>query len=152
MSRHELVFDVHYSYYLEKMFATLTGRIDRIMTFLIILSGCGIFVSVSGYAWFGAFVAALSISQVVFQFSRASGVAAEQARLYLELITDENSLSDEELFERFKRLQNSDSKPWGCLELPAQKRATIALELVDTTRLLTKEEKLAAWFAGDLPR
>ncbi|EPQ0974071.1 hypothetical protein ACX3OY_17235 [Citrobacter farmeri] len=151
MSRYNLVFDIHYSYYLEKMFATLTGRIDRLMTFLIILSGCSVFVSITGYIWFGAFIAALSVSQVVYQFSRSSGIATEQARLYLDLISDENSLTDEELLLRFKQLQNADSKPWGCLELSAQKRATIVLELTDKTRELTKFEAIMAWLAGDLP-
>ncbi|AVI89760.1 TPA: hypothetical protein ACN68R_000887 [Klebsiella pneumoniae] len=151
MSRHDLIFDIHYSYYLEKMFATLTGRIDRFMTFLIILSGCGVFVSITGYVWFGAFIAALSVSQVVYQFSRSSGIATEQARLYLELITDEPSLTHEELLARFKHLQNADSKPWGCLELPAQKRATIVLGFPDTYRELSKQERIAAWLAGDLP-
>ncbi|HFL7554967.1 TPA: hypothetical protein ACG45K_003069, partial [Klebsiella pneumoniae] len=83
---------------------------------------------------------------------RSSGIATEQARLYLELITDEPSLTDEELLARFKHLQNADSKPWGCLELPAQKRATIVLGLTDTTRELSKQEVFAARLAGDLPR
>ncbi|AXS44318.1 MULTISPECIES: hypothetical protein [Klebsiella pneumoniae complex] len=152
MSRYDLIFDITYSHYVEKMFATLTGRIDRLMTFLIILSGCGVFVSITGYAWFGAFIAALSVSQVVYQFSRSSGIATEQARLYLELITDEPSLSDEELLARFKHLQNADSKPWGCLELPAQKRAAISLDRTDKNRELTKQEMFSAWLAGDLPR
>lgn len=152
MSRYDLIFDITYSHYVEKMFATLTGRIDRLMTFLIILSGCGVFVSITGYVWFGAFIAALSVSQVVYQFSRSSGIATEQARLYLELITDEPSLTDEELLARFKKLQNADSKPWGCLELPAQKRAAISLDRTDKNRDLTKQEMFSAWLAGDLPR
>ena len=152
MSRHELIFDIHYSHYLEKMFATLTGRIDRLMTFLTIFSGCSVFVSITGYIWFGALIAALSISQVVYQFSRSSGIAAEQARLYLGLIADEKTLTVDELSKRFKQLQNTDSKPWGCLELSAQKRATIVLDLTDKTRELTKFEAIAAWLAGDLPK
>lgn len=98
------------------------------------------------------FYCSLIREPVVYQFSRVSGIATEQARIYLELITDEESLTDEELQARFKQIQNADSKPWGCLELPAHKRAAIALERTDTTRDLTNSEKLAAWLAGDLPR
>lgn len=152
MNRHDMIFDINHSYHLEKMFAILTGRIDRIMTYLIILSGCGVFVSISGYVWFGALIAALSISQVVYQFSKASGVATEQARLYLELITDEPELDDSELSERFKNLQKYDSQPWACLTLPAQKIATTALGLEDTTRDLCLQEILAARIVGYLPR
>jgi len=151
MNRDDIIFDIHYSHYLEKMFATLTGRIDRIITFIIILSGCGVFVSISGYMIFGALISALSISQVVFQFSRASGIAAEHARKYLALITDEPELSTEELFSRFKLLQDSDSDPWGALQPAAHKRASIALGRQDNSRPLTPAEAFIARLGGDLP-
>jgi len=151
MNRDDIIFDIHYSHYLEKMFATLTGRIDRIITFIIILSGCGVFVSISGYMIFGAIISALSISQVVFQFSRASGVAAEHARKYLALITDEQELSDKELFSRFKLLQDSDSDPWGALKPAAHKRASIVLGRQDNSRALTRKEAFFAKLGGDLP-
>lgn len=151
MNRDDIIFDINYSHYLEKMFATLTGRIDRIITFIIILSGCGVFVSISGYMIFGAIISALSISQVVFQFSRASGVAAEHARKYLALITDEPELSNEELSSRFKLLQDSDSEPWGVLKPAAHKRATIVLGRKDNTRSLTRKEAFFARLGGDLP-
>ncbi|HEC0656731.1 TPA: hypothetical protein R1S00_004057 [Enterobacter hormaechei] len=151
MNRDDIIFDIHYSHYLEKMFATLTGRIDRIITFIIILSGCGVFVSVTGYFIVGALIAALSICQVVFQFSRASGVAAEHARKYLALITDEPALSNEELLSRFKLLQDSDSEPWGSLKPAAHKRASVVLGRIDNSRALTSKEAFLARLGGDLP-
>jgi len=151
MSRDDIIFDMHYSHYLEKMFATLTGRIDRIITFIIILSGCGVFVSVSGYVIVGALIAVLSVSQVVFQFSRASGIAAEHARKYLSLITDEPELTDDELRSRFKLLQDSDSDPWGSLKPAAHKRACIVLGRQVDSRQLTRKEAFLARLGGDLP-
>ncbi|MNB97648.1 hypothetical protein D3C75_448800 [compost metagenome] len=151
MNRDDLIFDIHYSHYLEKMFATLTGRIDRIITFIIILSGCGVFVSVSGYVIVGALIAVLSVSQVVFQFSRASGIASEHARKYLSLITDEPELTDEELLSRFKLLQDSDSNPWGSLMAAAHKRACIALGRQVNSRELSRKEAFLARLGGDLP-
>lgn len=151
MNRDDIIFDIHYSHYLEKMFATFTGRIDRIITFIIILSGCGVFVSVTGYFIVGALIAALSICQVVFQFSRASGIAAEHARKYLALITDEPELTNEELLSRFKLLQDSDSEPWGSLKPAAHKRASIVLGRTDNSRALTRKEAFFARLGGDLP-
>lgn len=152
MNRDDIIFDIHYSHYLEKMFATLTGRIDRIITFIIILSGCGVFVSMTGYFIVGALIAALSICQVVFQFSRASGIAEEHARKYLSLITDEPELTKEDLLARFKLLQDTDSNPWGSLQAAAHKRASIALGRTDNSRALTRKESIMSWLAGDLPR
>ncbi|EAC0780288.1 hypothetical protein RKT29_002062 [Salmonella enterica subsp. enterica serovar Lome] len=154
MNRQNCIFDAMYSYHLEKMFCTITGRIDRLITFVIILSGCSVFASVSGYMWFGAIVAALSICLVVFQFSRASGAAEEHAREYLTLITDEPELTDEALLARFKRLQASDSSTWSVLNSAAYLRSCIALGLPipEDASELSVTEKIMSWLAGDLPR
>ncbi|MEB8638620.1 hypothetical protein P2G74_01355 [Cronobacter muytjensii] len=152
MTRDDAIFDIHYSHYLEQMFATITGRIDRMITFIIILSGCGVFISITGYPFFGAIISALSIAQINYQFSKASGIAEGRARKYLELITDEPDLTDAELLSRLKALQDADSWPWGSLKVAAHKRTCIVLEREDTSRELTRFEAAMAWLAGDLPR
>ncbi|BBV41359.1 hypothetical protein [Citrobacter portucalensis] len=152
MSRHNDIFDINYSHYLERMFSTITGRIDKIITFVIILSGCGVFTSVSGSMWFGALIAALSIFQVVFQFSRASAISEGQYRKYLALINDEPSLTDVELNTRKKSLEELDTNPWNLLKNAAHRRACISLGFVVNNSEPNFIEKVFSWFAGDLPR
>jgi len=151
MSRHDDIFDITYSHNLEKMFSTITGRVDRLITLIIILAGCSVFVSISGSMLFGGLIAALSVCQVVFQFSRASGISEGQYRKYLSLISDESSLTDDELHSRLKSIQELDTNPWSILKKAAFKRACISLGLPDTTPGFSRSEKLMSWLAGDLP-
>lgn len=152
MSRQDDIFDITYSRNLEQMFSTITGRIDRIITFVIILAGCSVFSSISGAMWFGGLIAALSVCQVVFQFSRASGISEGQYRKYMTLISDEPSLTDDELHSRLKSLQELDANPWGILKKAAHKRACISLGLMDNSPSFTHGEMLFSWLAGDLPK
>ncbi|HDC4620404.1 hypothetical protein [Enterobacter asburiae] len=152
MSRHNDVFDINYSHHLERMFGTITGRIDKIITFIIILSGCAIFSSISGAIWFGALIASLSIFQVVFQFSRASAISENLSRKYLALINDEPTLSDSELNLRKKNIQELDTNPWNLLKNSAHRRACIALGFPVNNPEPGILEKAFSWFAGDLPK
>lgn len=152
MERHDIEFDIMYSYFLEKMFGIITGRIDRFITFIIIISGFSIFVTVAGFKWYGGLIATLSVVQIVYQFSRASGIAEEQAKKYLSLNVDISEMDDTELKNRFKELQKTDSNPWGILKNTAFKRASIALGRHDTTDRLTLTECFVSILSGDLPK
>lgn len=152
MSRHNDIFDINYSHHLERMFSTITGRIDRIITFVIILSGCAVFSSIAGTIWFGALIASLSIFQVVFQFSRASAISEGQSKKYLVLINDESTLTDAELNDRKKNLEELDTNPWNLLKNAAHRRACISLGFPVNTPEPSFLEKAFSWFAGDLPR
>lgn len=152
MERHDIEFDLTYSYHLENMFSTITGRIDRAITLITIVAGFSIFSSVAGHMWFGGLIAVLSVTQIVYQFSRASGISEQQARKYLALLTEKAHLGDDDLLTKYKDLQNSDSNPWGILKNTAFKRACIVLGLKDRTPKLTKVEILFSIMAGDLPK
>jgi hypothetical protein len=39
MSRDNIIFDLHYSFYLENMFSTLMGRVDKTLSLLLIVLG-----------------------------------------------------------------------------------------------------------------
>ncbi|MBP2197191.1 hypothetical protein [Pantoea cypripedii] len=150
MTRHELIFDITYSHYLEKMYGTITGRIDRGITLIIIAVGLSAFTPIFSKTWFAAIIGLLSVAQIVYQFARQSGISEDLARKYLSLLTDADLLSDSELHSRFKSLQENDSNVWGVLKAPAYKRACISMGLTDTTQKLTFRQKAFAMMAGDI--
>lgn len=152
MSRDDVIFDLHYSYFLENMFSTLMGRIDKTMSLLLIVLGGTAFAPFSNAFFFGVSVATLSATQFIFQPGKQEGVAAEHAKKYLQLIGISGTLDDETLLKRFNELQSLDSKPWGTLKNAAQRRATIVLDMHDIQPELTRWEKTWSWLAGDLPR
>lgn len=152
MSRNDVIFDLHYSYFLENMFCTLMGRMDKTMSLLLIVLGGTAFAPFIDKFYFGVFVATLSATQFIFQPGKQEGIASEHAKKYLQLIGLSGSLDDETLLKRFNELQSLDSRPWGALKNAAHRRATIVLDLHDTQPELTWWESLWSWIAGDLPK
>lgn len=152
MSRDDVIFDLHYSYYLENMFSTLMGRIDRLMSLLLIVLGGTALAPFSNELLFGISVAVLSAAQFIYQPGKQEGVASEHAKKYLQLISLQAELDDATLLKRFVELQSLDTKPWNALKNAAQRRATISLGLEDIQPDLSWWEKFWSWCSGDCPK
>lgn len=152
MSRDDVIFDLHHSYYLENMFSTLMGRIDRLMSLLLIVLGGTALAPFSSKLLFGISVAVLSAAQFIYQPGKQEGIASEHAKKYLQLISLEAGLDDETLLKRFIELQSLDNKVWSCLKNAAQRRATMFLGLEDVQPDLSRWEKFWSWCAGDCPK
>lgn len=135
MTRDDLAFDIHYSFFLEKMNYTLLNRIDKSITLVLIVLGFSVFAPYSNMFIFGASVAILSVLQLVYQFGQEAGLSKEQMRQYKRLIVEFSSLSDDELRTRFLKVQDADSNPWRSLQDAAFKRTCIALGRVDESEI-----------------
>lgn len=152
MTKHDIIFDINYSYYMEKMFCTITGRIDKFISVILIMLGCAVFAPFSGNFIYGVFIAALSAIQFTYQFGKQSGLAQEQSKRYLELMTEAEQFDEIELLNRLKKTQETDCLAWGVLESSAYKKATIKLGLQDNSEPLNFLERSFALLAGGLPK
>lgn len=151
MSRDDLKFDLYYSYAIEKMNYTLLSRIDKTITLLLIVLGFSVFAPYSNMFVFGVTVALLSVLQLVYRFGAESGLSKEQMRQYKRLIGEFDCLADDDLRDKFLKVQDSDSDPWQSLQYAAHKRTCITLGLVDDTPKLSLRHKVISWLAGDNP-
>ncbi|QIU89346.1 hypothetical protein [Yokenella regensburgei] len=152
MTRHDIIFDINYSHYMEKMFCTITSRIDKLISVVLMMLGFAVFAPYSGNFIFGAFIAALSAIQFIYQFGKQSGMAQEQSKKYLELMTEAAKYDDAELLKQLNELQKNDCPVWSIFDSAAHKKATIKLGLDDTSSPLNFFEKSFAFFAGGLPK
>ncbi|EKO1024283.1 hypothetical protein PX617_004466 [Salmonella enterica subsp. enterica] len=150
MTRDDMIFDVNYSYHLEKMYFTILTRLDKAITTLLIVLGFSVFAPFMNIFAFGVGVAFLSVMQLVYQYGQAAGLSKEQMRQYRRLLVEIDSLSDDELRDRFIKIQDADSVPWQSLMTAAFIRASIQLGREYTKELSTRE-RITAWLAGDLP-
>lgn len=150
--RHDIIYDINYSYALEKMQATLCGRVDRFLSFLILFFGAAVFADFRGTIFYGGLIACVAAFNSVYQFGKNSAVAQSRAYQYLALIRDVDSLENEQLVSKLKLMEKDDSHIFSILRNAAQQRATICLGLRDNPPIkLTKFEKIISWLAGDLP-
>lgn len=151
MQPHDVLFSLRYSFHINTMQATLLARLDKMLSFTLLLLGSAVAASFGWQAALGFVVAALSAIQFVWQPGRASMLAERQAAAYRTLLGQIGHLNASQLQQNYQQLQQSDPAEIGSLRDPAFKRAAIALDLEDTITL-TPWQRFMAWLSGDLPR
>lgn len=152
ITRHNIIYDINYSYALEKMQSTLCGRVDRFLSFLMLFFGAAVFADFRGTVFYGGLIACTAAFNSVYNFGKKSAVAQSRAYQYLALIRDIDILETDQLLSRLKLIEKDDSHIFSVLCNAAQQRATIALGLRDDPAIkLTRFEKIVSWLAGDLP-
>lgn len=154
-SRDDLVFDIHYNYFCNKMTSLLFGRIDRFLSFLVVFLGGAVFADVKNSIWYGLTIALSMALKQVFQYAEISAKADSQYKAFLRLMREESHIqSNEELTKQFNELEKNDIHHLKSIEFAAMQRATIVLRSDvegDSVVSLSWPQKLVAWFAGDLP-
>ena len=151
MQPHDVLFNLRYSFHFNTMQATLLARLDKLLSFTLLLLGSAVAASLGWQTALGVVVTTLSAIQFVWQPGRASMLAERQAAAYRTLLGQTSQLDTTQLQQSYQQLQQSDPAEIGSLRDPAFKRAAIALDLEDTIAL-TPWQRFMAWLAGDLPK
>lgn len=142
-------FAIGYSYRLEKMSATLLGRIDRILSFSQLCLGATAFAPLMSLPVIGGLVVTISAFALVYQPGVKAGMADFQKKQYEALFTQMSSMSEEALRAAFVKIQESDSVEIGALCRAANNGEHIRLGHMPLHQLSWRE-KAIAWAAGDL--
>ncbi|EAC1133926.1 hypothetical protein DU258_21115 [Salmonella enterica subsp. enterica] len=148
MNREELLYQILYSHNLEKLYGTLTGRIDKILSFCLLLLGSAVVASIGHPVATGLFIAGITALRMAFRFEAASEHARRQSGAWLKLFnTQHQTLSDDDLLCAVTSLQEADSAVWSVLIRPAM--ILTQSEQGKTQReKLTPAERLFAFFSG----
>ncbi|RFT09494.1 hypothetical protein DYB39_14270 [Providencia rettgeri] len=134
MSREDIITRILYSHYLEKLYSTAVGRVDKIISLLIIIFGSSIIFNGSPFV-FGVLIVALTGLQTVFQFGKKEGVSRKRAFDYQRLLTNEIKYTDEDLSYHLLELESSDDNIWTSLEEIAAIKTEIKQGAVDYSSL-----------------
>ncbi|WP_339057541.1 hypothetical protein [Candidatus Regiella endosymbiont of Tuberolachnus salignus] len=146
----DLLFELYYSYYLEKMTETLNRRIDKLGCFFQMFLGLVVVVN-SAYGWLcGILIASMSGFQFSFKPGEVAGHAKNQALKYRQLIDEIEKISPDIIAKKRLEIEKEDSPTLSSLFNPARKRAAITLNYPQE-KPLTLNEKCFAWMAGGIP-
>lgn len=154
--REALGFEVAYSLCYEKMMYKFYGRVDKLSSFLLLVSGASI-IATSIPDWvLGLFVAIISGLQFVYAPGQKYQAAKTTHNNYYELYTDMSALSDTAIRERLKELSKEDTDPIGLLSHPARLAALLMLGYTRQTsepaeREMTFFERAFSVFTGECP-
>lgn len=153
MDREHLLYRINYSHNFERIFSSLTWRIDKLISLTLLILGSAVFSGIQGAFWYGLAVACLTAVQMNYQFAKSSEHSTRQSKEYLKLLNLESRYSDDELLDKLVELEDKDLTPWYILSDAALVRTNIARGYdEDQDPHLTRFQRLVAWFAGDNPQ
>ncbi|CAM8443094.1 hypothetical protein [Morganella morganii] len=152
MNRAQLLYQIYYSYRLHTMFSVLLGRIDKTLSFLLLLLGSSVIGNIGNHVFIGICIAIITSIRMAFSFEKASESARKQAMSYLNLYTSKVlTIPEDQLIEKLMSIQASDSNVWISLVSAAEIRTRLTFdEPIETT--LSFWEKFMAFLSGDLPK
>jgi hypothetical protein len=149
-SRSDLEFVVVYSMRFEEMTATLLRRLDRLSSWTQIVLGVAVVTTAAPIAT-GLAVACVATYQLVCQPGVEAAKAAASQERWRALFRTMNSKSDNELAEAIQVTEEHDSPAIGGLRLPAQRAASVQLDLnAAALPRLSRWQKALAFLAGGL--
>ncbi|EAN4947529.1 hypothetical protein BVD23_19945 [Salmonella enterica] len=148
MSRDEISYQILYRYYLEKLYSTLTRRVDHVLSFALVFLGVGVTVNIGSPFILGLCIAGIAILKIVFRFDTRSTQADRQSRAWLKLCHTQHCFpSDKALFLSITSLEQDASEVWSMLIGPAIVLTETALGKTPIEPL-TAGEKLCAFLSG----
>lgn len=146
--RSDLEFEAVYSCHLEKMMATLLGRVDRLCSASQLFMGMAI-VSNLFPTMFGIVIAAIAVVQIVWQPGIKSAEAKSSYDRWHTLYRNFKKLTDDEIDEEIHKLSDRDSQALSSLCLAAHMSAATQLNLpISKERTMNKWQKFIAFCAG----
>lgn len=141
MNREEMLYQIYFSYCVELKFSRIMSRIDKSLSFALILLGSSVIGRAGDPFWIGLSVAAISAIKMAFHFEASASQAKKHANAYLKLYNlSENEPSDSSLQNKIVALQEGDSDVWSVLITPAGCATRSALGKPKTTKLNFKEK------------
>ncbi|PVZ84849.1 hypothetical protein C9426_22110 [Serratia sp. S1B] len=144
MSREDMLYQILYSHRLEKMFSTLTGRIDKGLSFLLIFLGSSVIAGFGYPVAIGLTIAGISAFKMAFRFEAAAEHSRKQAANYLRLFNTQQLFESEpDLLGAITKIQDDDHAPWSILISPAMVATQIEMGKKPTSKLKFMERIFA---------
>ncbi|VDY42941.1 Uncharacterised protein [Salmonella enterica subsp. enterica serovar Daytona] len=120
MSKDEISYQILYRYSLEKLYSTLTRRVDNVLSFALVFLGVGVTINVGSPFILGPGIVGIAILKRVLRFGTRSAQADRQSRAWLKLFNTQHRFpSDKTLFLAFISLEQDASEAWSMLIGPA---------------------------------
>ncbi|WP_367414069.1 hypothetical protein [Snodgrassella alvi] len=155
--RNCLKFEVIYSFYYEKLMYKFLGRMDKLASFILLLTGMSVIATTWNEVFLGSIVAIVTTLQLVYSPGSKSQSAKGVYQKYYSMYIHFDEMDNEVIKNKLLNLSENETDEIGFLSHPARLAALAMLgwtpesEYSEEPRKLTKLEYFAALFAGELP-
>lgn len=154
--RLDLEFKVTYSFCFEKAMYKFFGRLDKLSSYILLITGMSVIATSVSDIFLGSVVAIITAIQLVYTPGQKSYSAKESYLEYSRLLSDMSDLSDSELKARLQQLTKTETDEIGLLSHSSTLAALHMLGLTPANgfqveRKLTISESIISHFAGEYP-
>lgn len=143
----DLSFKIAYALYYHRLGSRLYGRLDKLISFSLLICAMGVVSTAVNPFLLGLFVTFLTAWQLVYSPAVKATSAQSQEKRYAELLENFPLLTEDEVRKRLIDLRQYDEDLPGCLEIPAFNAASQKLGS-KTKYCLSLFQCLAAYFCG----
>lgn len=156
-ARNCLKFEVIYSFCYEKVMYKFLGRMDKLASFILMITGMSVIATTWNGVILGSIVAIVTTLQLVYSPGSKSQSAKGVYQKYYSMYIHFNEMDNEVIKNKLLNLSENETDEIGFLSHPARLAALAMLswtpesEYSEEPRKLTKLEYFAALFAGELP-
>ena len=156
-TRRDLKFEVVYSFYYEKLMSKFLSRVDKLTSFILLLTGIFVIATSWNRVVLGSILTVVTILQLVYSPGAKSQSAKMTSQKYYSMYFHFDELNNEEIKRKLLALHENETDEIGVLSFPSRLAALAMLgwtpesDYIEEPRKLTKLEYLAALFAGELP-
>ena len=156
-TRNDLKFEIVYSFCYEKLMYKFLGRMDKLASFILLLTGMSVIATTWNEVFLGSIVAIVTTLQLVYSPGTKSQSAKMTSQKYYSMYFHFDELNNEEIKRQLLVLHENETDEIGVLSFPSRLAALAMLGWTpeygysEEPRKLTKLEYFAALFAGELP-
>ena len=155
--KNDLKFEVVYSLCYEKVMYKFLGRMDKLASFILMITGMSVIATTWNGVILGSIVAVVTALQLVYSPGSKSQSAKGVYQKYYSMYIHFDEMDNEVIKNKLLNLSENETDEIGFLSHPARLAALAMLswtpesDYSEEPRKLTKLEYLAALFAGELP-
>jgi len=149
MNREHIAYQIYYSHLLESMISRFNGRVNKTLSFLLIVLGSAVISHYFNTVFLGVLIALISALNTVGSYGATAELARVQSSRYLRLYNSLHSFeTDEDLMHQLMKIQEDDKPPNLTIAKLAEREAGKTFKDFMIHERLSRKEKLYTFFSS----
>lgn len=149
MNREHLAYQIYYSHLLESMTSRFYGRVNKTLSFLLVVLGSAVISHCFSPVLMGVLIALISALNSVCSFGASAELARVQSSRYLRLYNCLHAIeSDEDLMQQLMKIQEDDKIPNPVIARLAEREAGEIFPEFKVSSAPSKREKIYLFVIG----
>lgn len=149
MNREHMAYQIYYSHVLESMTSRLNGRVNKTLSFLLVVLGSAVISRYFNPALLGVLIALISALNTVCSFGASAEHARVQSSRYLRLFNCLHTVeTDEDLMQQLMKIQEDDKIPNPVIARLAEREAGKTFSDFEVQDAPSRKEKIYSFFVN----